>query len=586
MVIGEGLTGHPTRNGLPTRDGDPTPDGDPTRDGNSTSADAPPTMVHELPSGTVAVVVGDHGLAAPPGSVDLRHRDPADAERHLLAALDPVTGQPAVWGGVPRRNPTSPGATPCSPRSATGCAPPRRAAPSSPWWAWRASARRNSRPSTPTGSPPTTTSCGGPPRATATRYRGGSPTSSRLGPDRAFVDEDDRAWAALDALRRGVPYDRWLLVLDGADSPEEIGVMLPTGHGHVLITSYNRAWGGHYAQPLDVPPFTREESLAFLERRASRLLPAEAEELAAAVEDLPLPLDQTARHLDDTTIQATPYLRSLVGGEPVPVKPAAPYPVAYPSPTRPWSTGCASGLPRRPNCCGSGPASAPAGPARPAAVRPADLLTPALAEMFREPVRLEAAVAELVRYALVRVEGEALHLSRFVHEAAERRVPDHRRQARSGIVRRALAAFDPRKPDDEGAWPRYAEIVPRLEPSGVLKDPTSEMCRLVVNCLRYLELTGGHRQGLRIMDEVRHPIPESVPSRTALLRQAGQYERAERLDRAALGPGPITVPGITADLRGLARYEEALTLAGKMAPGIRNAEQAARCGCWAATPRR
>src|SRR5207302_107251 len=51
----------------------------------------------------------------------------------------------------------------------------------------------------------------------------------------------EAAAAAREALRRGEPYNRWLLVFDNALDPDTLDPFLPdlpsSGTGHVLITS-------------------------------------------------------------------------------------------------------------------------------------------------------------------------------------------------------------------------------------------------------------------------------------------------------------------------------------------------------------
>jgi len=70
----------------------------------------------------------------------------------------------------------------------------------------------------------------------------------------------------LDALRRGEPYRRWLLIFDNADQPEEIKDLIPRGPGDVLITSRNHRWQSVIdAVPMDV--FSRPESIEFLYKR-------------------------------------------------------------------------------------------------------------------------------------------------------------------------------------------------------------------------------------------------------------------------------------------------------------------------------
>lgn len=78
----------------------------------------------------------------------------------------------------------------------------------------------------------------------------------------------ERLRAVRDSLRRGDPHSHWLLVLDGADEPEQIWDLVPTGPGHVLITSRNPEWGEHNSNLVEVPVYRRDESVAFIRRRA------------------------------------------------------------------------------------------------------------------------------------------------------------------------------------------------------------------------------------------------------------------------------------------------------------------------------
>jgi NB-ARC domain len=77
------------------------------------------------------------------------------------------------------------------------------------------------------------------------------------------------ASAALNALRRGEPFSRWLLIFDHADQPEELNDMIPRGPGDVLITSRNSRWEV-VVDTITVDAFNREESRAFLPRRLPR----------------------------------------------------------------------------------------------------------------------------------------------------------------------------------------------------------------------------------------------------------------------------------------------------------------------------
>jgi hypothetical protein len=117
--------------------------------------------------------------------------------------------------------------------------------------------------------------------------------AQRLGLESAAsTGADGSAAAALDALRRGQPYDRCLLIFDGADQPEEIVRYLPDGPAHALITSRNPRWQG-VMDVVTVDTFSRAESVEFLTRGADLAVSGrEADSLAEAVGDLPLALAQ------------------------------------------------------------------------------------------------------------------------------------------------------------------------------------------------------------------------------------------------------------------------------------------------------
>lgn len=95
--------------------------------------------------------------------------------------------------------------------------------------------------------------------------------------------------AVLEALRRGSPYSRWLVVFDGCDNPDDLTDLLPSGAGDVIITSRNREWASRHTSLIEVPLYARPESITFIRRRARRLTGDEADQLAEALEDYPSP---------------------------------------------------------------------------------------------------------------------------------------------------------------------------------------------------------------------------------------------------------------------------------------------------------
>jgi hypothetical protein len=86
---------------------------------------------------------------------------------------------------------------------------------------------------------------------------------------------------------------RWLLVFDNAEDPDALAPFLPGGPGHVLITSRNPHRRAH-AVPLGVGTLSRTESVALLRAQGAVLTDADADEIAATLDDLPLALAQAA----------------------------------------------------------------------------------------------------------------------------------------------------------------------------------------------------------------------------------------------------------------------------------------------------
>ena len=104
--------------------------------------------------------------------------------------------------------------------------------------------------------------------------------------------------------------DRWLLVFDNAAGPEDVADALPSGAGHVLITSRAQDWA-EVAVPVEVDVLARAESVAILVNRVPGLGEADAGRVAPALGDLPLALAQAAGYMAGTGTPAAEYLGLL-----------------------------------------------------------------------------------------------------------------------------------------------------------------------------------------------------------------------------------------------------------------------------------
>lgn len=416
----------------------------------------------------------------------------------------------------------------------------------------------------------------------------------------------ERLRAVRDALRRGEPYFRWLVVLDGADQPEEIHDLVPNGPGHVLITSQNREWGEHNSALIEVPVYDREESVAFVRRRAPRLDDADADKLAEALGDLALALDQNAGALNDSTMPVDDYIELLRHGADVEpgLKVAADFQMTYYTAFSILLNRLREDKPEAVDllrlCVFFAPGPIPVRLLRDLPVRD---LPEQLTGLMGDPLLWNAAISKLSQWSVIQSDPqetgseesagstEVVQMHRLVYQAVRADMPEEDQNTYSRVVRKILASADPARPTDTRLWPRYAEIVPHLAASGALESTNPDIQVMVLNCLRYLYLSGEYRVGLRIAElaseswprvfEAGHPrLWDLAHHRANLLRAVGEYTATERIDRAAFeqlradrGDRDLTVlraaGNLAADLRSLGEYQEALELSEFAGDGYR-----------------
>ncbi|MFE6492175.1 FxSxx-COOH system tetratricopeptide repeat protein [Streptomyces sp. NPDC057747] len=405
----------------------------------------------------------------------------------------------------------------------------------------------------------------------------------------------ERLRAVRDALRRGEPHSHWLLVLDGADEPENVWDLVPTGPGHVLITSRNPEWREHNSHLVEVPVYERDESVAFIRRRAPRLTQNDADQLAEALEDLPLLLDQTAGWLNDSDMSVEEYIELLEGGiDQDVVKVSADFPLAFQTAWSILLNKLKETVPESVDllrlCSFFAPGSIPVRLLR---EMPPGELPEQLSGLMNDPLLWNKAIGQLRQYSVVRLEshemageeassGESLYMHRMVHQIVGKDMPEHDRHEFIDVVRRALAAADPGRPTDTRLWPAYAEITPHLKWADVLNSTDPAVHTLVLNCLRYMYLSGEYRAGIKLgqraMTAWRELLGENHPriwdlsyNYANLLRSVGDYAGTEAIERAAVdhlraehGAKDLehlrAASGLAADLRGLGRYDEALEM--------------------------
>ncbi|MFD9944512.1 FxSxx-COOH system tetratricopeptide repeat protein [Nonomuraea sp. NPDC059023] len=396
---------------------------------------------------------------------------------------------------------------------------------------------------------------------------------------------EDAADAVLDALRRGEPYDRWLLVFDNADQPEEISDLIPRGPGQVIITSRNHRWQGIVdTVPVDV--FRREESVEFLSRRAS-LSDSDADRLAEQLGDLPLALEQAGALHVETGISVDDYLRLLK--EQTSALLSESKPSEYPMPmTAAWALSVGqlrSKLPEAVDvlrCCAFfGPEPIPRDVFRRAGHQASDLR---LSGIFGDTILLTRAIRELGRFALAAIDSQArtIQVHRLVQALLRDELDEDERSRYRHEVHLLLAGAAPRMPDETASWQRYNELIAHILPSQVEDCPDPAVRGMARDVIYYLYRSGSYQSARSFAEQfVRRWAEVSGPDHPdvliaqrhlgGIIRELGEYRAAYDLDSATLTKmtevlGPehretlVLSSGFAADLRAMGDWSAAQQL--------------------------
>jgi hypothetical protein len=407
----------------------------------------------------------------------------------------------------------------------------------------------------------------------------------RLGlPPATATGIEDAATAVLEALRRGRPYDRWLLIFDNADEPDDIRAILPHGprQGHVLITSRNHLWQNLVgAVPVNV--FDREESKAFLIKRVPRIAAdPQVDLLADQLGDLPLALEQAAAVQAESGMSIQEYLRLfkeetaklLAEGKP------SNYPVSM---TVAWSMSVSQLKERLPEavellrCCAFfGPEPIPRDvlvPLAPefqdpaAAVRyppvksdqpgvlpqsgpPGEMvLDEKLDRLLNDAILLSNAIGELGRYALVKIDQKSrtIQVHRLVQALLRGELPPSERSRIRHMTHLLLANAAPTgtPPDMRPNWPRFEELLGHAEPSRLVRCPHRAVRSFCLDIVRFLYTSGDPKAARSFVERIIEAWeedsgtddPSVLDARRHLgivLRELGDYPAAYENNRSVL----------------------------------------------------
>ncbi len=401
-------------------------------------------------------------------------------------------------------------------------------------------------------------------------------------------DPVDRVLAAMST---GTPFTRWLLVMDNAGAPEDVVPYIPSllgvpgGAGHVLVTSRHSGWAER-VNALRVGVFTRQESIGFLRHRTPWATREEAERLAESLGDLPLALEHSVAAQAQSGIRTGAYLdllehrRREVLAEPTAsgVQPVA----------ATWRTSVDLLRAHNPQALELLRLLAFFGP-EPVAqsfLRDARQLSlpDDLAPVARDELARGRAIRAINQFSLLNVNAATgtLQVHRLLAGVLQDELPAQERTRLRHLVHQIIAAHDPEDSQRPENWRNFADILPHLEPSGLLHCGDEEVRETALHILGYViargDFPGAAQLSRKVADEWTTRLgPDHLQTLWARRQQASahwqlaEFEESRRINedvlrrlRSTVGEDhehALTVAGATAaDLRAAGRFTDALAV--------------------------
>ncbi|MFC1409353.1 FxSxx-COOH system tetratricopeptide repeat protein [Streptacidiphilus sp. N1-12] len=406
---------------------------------------------------------------------------------------------------------------------------------------------------------------------------------------RGTLGEADAAQLVKERLSAGTLVSRWLLIFDNAEDPETLREFLPGGEGHVIITSRNQVWAQE-ASELEVDVFTRQESISHLEHRVRGMTDAEAGQLAEALGDLPLAVEQAAAYLGRSGMPVDTYME-LLQQHPADMFDQVPLTADYPTPIKTTFAVSLNNLESE----------------WPAAVRLMQMSVFLGPEPFsqkllhRNPSMLAAlskvdprvrkggasvlgGISRAIRsLSLAKVDGRrgTVQVHRVLQALLRAQMSEEEQKEIQREVQLVLAEYRPMdgEVEDPENRPNFELIRPHLVASGAETSDSPEVRQLMIDLVRLhwrngdylLARTEGERLDALWTATLGDDDRQTLALRTIranILRDLGRYREALELDQRTwetqselFGEDDLstlaTARGLAGDLRALGRYKEA-----------------------------
>jgi tetratricopeptide (TPR) repeat protein len=409
-------------------------------------------------------------------------------------------------------------------------------------------------------------------------------------PPGATADMKARFVIDLLSTKRTVP--RWLLVYDNAEDIDAVAKYLPSGGGHVLLTSRNGDWTTRTC-PIEIEVFRREESIAHMLRIAPDISQGEANDVATVLGDLPLAVEAAATYLKTSGFSVQEFLGRLKQDAARTLSDAT-----YPgNVSTAWDPSLDLLKDRSPAasrllelCSVMAPGIARDVVYSNAMAEVLEPYDPALSE----PVVIGRVVHEASKLALLKVDASArqIQIHRLVQAVIRNRMTEESAESARRDVHHVLVGSRPQQDvDDPASWPRFRMIWPHLTPSDAPSSNEEQVRQLYVERVRYLWVLGDLDRARSLAEEVagrweaalesglsgvardklRRQLLQLKFNQGNALRSLSRLADARSLDEAVLAEQTellgadhahtlMTAGSLAADLRAVGRYGEALAM--------------------------
>ncbi|MEV6801443.1 FxSxx-COOH system tetratricopeptide repeat protein [Micromonospora rifamycinica] len=337
--------------------------------------------------------------------------------------------------------------------------------------------------------------------------------------------------------------DRWLLIFDNAEKPDDLRPWLPDGAGHVLVTSRTTSWG-QLARTLELDVLPRAEAVELLTLRLARISATEAGQLAEDLGDLPLALAQAASYLAEFGMSVTDY-RQVLREETLAVLGEG-QPAGYPHSLAAAATLSTTALSARDPaalavlhlCAFLAPEPVPTDLVVTIA-RHADLqleiLAP-LAQIIDKRLQRQRAISAVGASGLARVELGTITVHRLVQAIVRDQIDPAVAAELRVRIGAALSTVDPGNPRDTANWTQWSTILPHLLAADPARTDNPDLRLRARDAIVYLLCRGDSRPAQQLAENLyrewkkRHG-PDHVDTLRAATELVWAYRNLGYLDR-------------------------------------------------------